>query len=110
MSLKRYWWEQKSHKVGENDDNIYLTQKCLHQNDSCINMGSDENHFNVPLILRDTVTRKCPQITTVEEPAKESQSRGIEPRALPAAYQPNNSLPLGQTGSQMMVAANKCTI
>ena len=71
-------------------------------------MGSDENHFNVPLILRDTVTRKCPQITTVEEPAKESQS-GIEPRALPAAYQPN-ALPPGQTGSLVTVAVNSSNI
>ena len=29
-----------------------------HQNDSCIKMGSDENHFNVSLIARDKVTRQ----------------------------------------------------
>ena len=27
-------------------------------------MGSDERHFNVPLIVRDKVTRQCPQTTT----------------------------------------------
>ena len=26
---------------------IYLSLLCHHQNDSCINMGSDESHFNV---------------------------------------------------------------
>ena len=25
----------------------YLSLHCHHQNDSCIKMGSDENHFNV---------------------------------------------------------------
>ena len=35
-----------------------------HQKDSCIKMGSDESHFNVSLIVRDEVTRQCPQTTT----------------------------------------------
>ena len=26
---------------------IYLSLHCLHQNDSCIKMGSDDSHFNV---------------------------------------------------------------
>ena len=34
---------------------------CHHQNDFCIKMGSDESHFNVSLIVRDKVTRHCPQ-------------------------------------------------
>ena len=29
-------------------------------------MGSDESHFNVSLIVRDKVTRQCPQTTTFE--------------------------------------------
>ena len=33
---------------------------------TCIKMGSDESHFNVSLIVRDKVTRPCPQITTFE--------------------------------------------
>ena len=36
-------------------------------NNSCIKMGSDENHFNVSLIMRDEVTRQYPQTTTFEE-------------------------------------------
>ena len=46
---------------------IYLSLHCHHQNDSCITMGSDERHFNVSLIVRDKVTRQCPQTTTFEE-------------------------------------------
>ena len=58
---------------------IYLSLHCYHQNDSCIKMGSDESRFNVSLIVRDKVTRQCPQTTTFEE--KESRS-GFEPRSL----------------------------
>ena len=63
---------------------IFLSLHCHHQNDSCIKMGSDESHFNVSVIMRDKVTRQCPQTTTFSE-RKESRS-GIEPRpfCLPA--------------------------
>ena len=46
---------------------IYLSLHSHHQNDSCINMGSDESHFSVSLIVRDKVTRQCPQTTIFEE-------------------------------------------
>ena len=46
---------------------LYLSLHCHHQNDSCIKMGSDESHFNVSLIVRDKVTRQCPQTTIFEE-------------------------------------------
>ena len=42
---------------------MYLLLYCHHQIDSCIKMGSDESHFNVSLIVRDKVTRQCPQTT-----------------------------------------------
>ena len=63
---------------------IYLSLHCHHQNDFCIKMGSDESRFNVSLIVRDKVTRQCPQ-TTIFLKRKESRS-GIEPRSfrLPA--------------------------
>jgi len=32
----------------------------------CLKMGSNKSHFNVSLIVRDKVTRQCPQITTFE--------------------------------------------
>ena len=53
-------------EVGEREI-IYLPLQCHHQNDSCIKMGSDESHFNFSLIVRDKVTRQCPQTTTFEE-------------------------------------------
>ena len=55
-------------------------------------MGS---HFNVSLIVRDKVTRQCPQTTISEERAAADLNQG------PSAYQPN-ALPLGQTGSQQV--------
>ena len=63
---------------------IYLLRHCLHHNDSCIKMGSYERHFSVSLIVRDEVTRRCPQTTTFLK-RRESRS-GIEPRpfCLPA--------------------------
>ena len=67
---------------------IYLSLHCHHQNDSCIQMGSDESHFNV----MDKFTRQCPQTTTFLK-RKESRS-GIEPRSFRLL-----ALPLGQTGS-----------
>ena len=46
---------------------IYLSLLCHHHNDSCIKMGSDESHVNVSSIVRDKVTRQCPQTTISEE-------------------------------------------
>ena len=46
---------------------IYLSLHCHHQNDFCIKMGTNENHFNVSLIVRDKVTRQCPQTTAFAE-------------------------------------------
>ena len=45
---------------------VRLTQCCHHQNDFCIETGSDESHY-VPLIVRSRVTKPCPQTTTFEE-------------------------------------------
>ena len=73
-------------KVGEEEDYIYIYQSlhCHHQNDSCIKMDGDESHFSVSLIVKDKVTRHCPQ-TTFFLDRKDSRS-GIEPRpfCLPA--------------------------
>ena len=46
---------------------IYLSLHCHHQHDSCIKTGRDESHFNIWLIVRDKVTRQCPQTTPFEE-------------------------------------------
>ena len=54
---------------------IYLSLHCHHQNDFCIKVGSDESHFNVSLIVRDKVTRQCPQTTTFEVKGEPKQIR-----------------------------------
>ena len=54
---------------------IHISLHCHHQNDFCIKMGSDESHFNVSLIVRDKVTRQCPETTTVEENGEPKRSR-----------------------------------
>ena len=54
---------------------IYLSLHYHHQSDSCIKMGSDESHFNVSLIVRDTVTGQCIQTTTVEEKGEPKRIR-----------------------------------
>ena len=53
----------------------YLWLHCHHQNDSCITTGTDDSHFNVSLIVRDKVTRQCPQTTTFEKKRKPKQIR-----------------------------------
>ena len=42
-------------------------------------MGSDEGHFNVSLIVRDKVTRQCPQTTTFEEKGQPKRIRTKAP-------------------------------
>ena len=39
-------------EVGD-EEIIYLSLHCHHQNDSCMKMGSSESRFNVSLIVRD---------------------------------------------------------
>ena len=54
---------------------IYLSLQCHHHNDSSIKMGSDQIHCNVSLIVRDKVTRQCPQTTTFEEKGEPKRIR-----------------------------------
>ena len=63
---------------------IYLSVHCLHQNDSCIKMGSDERHFNVG-VGSDGQSHKTVSANHTFLKRKESRS-GIEPRSfgLPA--------------------------
>ena len=61
-------------EVGEREF-IYLSLQCHHQNDFCIRVGSYESHFNVSLIVRDKVTRQCPQTTTFEVKGEPKQIR-----------------------------------
>ena len=54
---------------------IYQSPHCHHQNDLCIKMGRDESRFNVLLIVRDKVTRPCPQTTTFEDKGEPNRIR-----------------------------------
>ena len=62
-------------EVGEGVGIIYLLLHCHHQNDFRIKVGSDESHFNVSLIVRNKVTRQCPQTTTFEQKGEPKQIR-----------------------------------
>ena len=73
---------------------MYLSLHYHHHNDSCVEMGSDESHFNVSMIVRDKVTRQCPQTTTFSK-RRETETESSRD---PSVYQPN-ALPLGQTGA-----------
>ena len=86
-------------EVGEEGNHIPLTTH-HHQNNSCIKMGSDESHFNVSLIVRDKVIRRCLQTTTLEEKGEPKQILTEVPLLTrgPSAYQ-LNALLLGQIGS-----------
>ena len=61
-------------EVGEEGDYIPILHS-HHQNDAYIKMGSDESHFNVSLLVRDKVTRQCPQTTTFEEKGEPKRYR-----------------------------------
>ena len=73
---KAYWDGEKGGKGvrrwGEREI-IHLSLHCHHQNDSCIKVGSDERHFKVLFIVRDKVTRQCPQTITFEEKGEPKQ-------------------------------------
>ena len=61
-------------EVGEREI-IYLSLHFHHQNDFCIKVGSNESHFHVSLIVRDKVTRQCPQTTIFEEKGEPKRYR-----------------------------------
>ena len=56
---------------------IYLSLHCHHQNDSCTEMDSEESHFNVSLIVRDKVTRQCPQSLLSLSHTKRTESASV---------------------------------
>ena len=50
---------------------LYLSLRCHLHNDSC----SDQSRFNVSLIVRDKVTRQCPQTRASEEKGEPKRIR-----------------------------------
>ena len=57
---------------------ICLSLYCHRQNDFCIHMGSVKSHFDVFIIVRDKVTKQCPQTTTFEEQGDEQKRNRTE--------------------------------
>ena len=68
---------------------IYISPHCHHKNDFCIKMGSGESNFNVSLIVRDKVTRQCPQTTTLDENGEPKRSRTEVPLLTSLTARPN---------------------
>ena len=61
---------------GGGSDRVYTYRYTVTTRMTCIKMGSGENHFNVSLIVRDKVTRQCPQNTNLsEEKGKTKRNR-----------------------------------
>ena len=73
-------------EVGEDGNYVpIMSLHCHHRSDFCIKTGSVKSHFNVSFIVRDKVTRQCPQTTTFEEKGGPKQIR----TEVLSAYQPN---------------------
>ena len=70
-----------AHGVDERMINVhyyYLSLHCHYQNDSCIKMEGDESQFNVSFIVRDEITRQCPQTTNLfEEKGEPKRNRTL---------------------------------
>ena len=62
-------------EVGGRGRLLYLSLHRHHQNDSRVKMGSDESHFNVSLIVKDKITRQCPETTIFEEKGEPKRIR-----------------------------------
>ena len=83
---------------------LYCIVYSHHQNDSCIQMGSNKSHFNVLSIVRDKVTRQCPQTTTFEEKEEPKGIRTVGP--LLASL--SNPLPLGRQTRRLTHTHSPC--
>ena len=80
-------------EVGEEGEIIYIyLYTVTTRMTPAIKMGSNESHLNVSLIVRDKVTRQCPQTTTFEEKGEPKRIRTEAP-----LLNTPNALPSGQT-------------
>ena len=62
-------------EMGEEGEPVYAYRYAVTTRMTCIKMGSDASHFNVSLIVRDKVTRQCPQTTFFEEKGEPKRYR-----------------------------------
>ena len=66
--------------MGEEGEYIYTYRYTVTTRMTCIKMGSDVSRFNVSLIVREKVTRQCPQTTISEEKGEPKRYRtGVLP-------------------------------
>ena len=72
---------------------------------TCIKMGSDENHFNVSLIVGDKVTRQFPKTTTFEEKGEPKRYRT---QVLPLTARPNRLSRRGDDDDELMLNVLRC--
>ena len=79
---------------GGERESIFLSLHCHRQNDSCIKVGSDESHFNVPLIVMDSHKTVSTKHNRFEEKGQPKQNRTEIFLYTSLA----SALPLGQTG------------
>ena len=61
--------------MGKEGDYISTYRYTVTTRITCIKMGSDESHFNVSLVVRDKVTRQCPETTTFQEKGEPKRYR-----------------------------------
>ena len=79
--FRNIWLIRDGEKKGKREI-IYTYRYTVITQMTCFKMGSDESHFYVSLIVRDKVTRQCPQTATFEEKGEPKQIRNE------SAYQP----------------------
>ena len=73
---------------GEGRRRIYTYRYTVTTRMTCIKVGSDESRFNVSLIVRDKVTRQCPQTTTFKEKGEPKRYRTEVLPLTPASVTP----------------------
>ena len=71
---------------------IYLSLHCHHQNDFYIQMGSDDSHFNV-LVLVESDGQSHKTAVSTNHNLFEERRVEVVSKQCPSAYQPN-ALPL----------------
>ena len=75
LSPKRYWRGPRSQEVGEEGDCTYRYTVTTRMAPALRSMVSDVSHCNVSLLVRDKVTRHCPQTTSSEKRGKPKRNR-----------------------------------
>ena len=60
---------------GRGRERVYTYRYTVTTSMTGIKIGSDESHFNVLLIVKDKVTRQCPQTTASEEKGQPKRIR-----------------------------------